>query len=225
MIERVYSWLGREFVELSGEGRAAGSPAEEAEDLFRRFEEKLRALELSRQNIVRTRLWCSEREARNSASSARSKFLTGAEAASSSYISVPHFDSNAKVAVDLLAMRPSHPAVERKPVDFDPPRAYLRYLRFDSILFFSGYTSNADTFEAQVSQVIDIVDGALGSAGANWSQVVKLSVFLHRSQKLDALKSLLLKANKLEISRVEFGFVDGFAGEKSLLEAEATAAL
>ena len=54
--------------------------------------------------------------------------------------------------------------------------------------------------------------------------MVKLSLFLHRSQQLDALKELLEKATPApDISKVEFGFVDGYAGDKSLLEVEATA--
>ena len=93
-------------------------------------------------------------------------------------------------------------------------------------MFFSGYTSNADTFEVQVSQVLEAVDSSLVAAGTDWGKVAKLTIFLHRSQKLELLRSLLAKANKLDISKIEFGFVDGYAGEKNnLLEAEATATL
>src|SRR5262245_10604904 len=143
MRKRIFSSLEREFVELCGEARAGVTVEGETVDLLRRFEEELKQLELSWENIVRTRLWCRDRETRSPASVARSKILpVNAKASSASYISPQHFDSNAKVAMDLLAMRPSHVGAERKPTEFEPPRAYLRYLRFDSILFFSGYTSN-----------------------------------------------------------------------------------
>ena len=226
MRKRIFWSLDREFVELSGEARTGATVEEETADLLRRFVEELKQLELSWENIVRTRLWCRDRETRTPASVARSKILpSSAKASSASYISLLHFDSNAKVAMDLLAMRPSHPSAERNPAEFEPPRAYLRYLCFDSILFFSGYTSNADTFEVQVSQVLEAVDSSLVAAGTDWGNMAKLTIFLHRSQKLEMLRSLLAKANKLDISKIEFGFVDGYAGEKNLLEAEATATL
>ena len=38
MQKRIYSWLGREFIELSGEAQPATSVEEETDDLFRRFE-------------------------------------------------------------------------------------------------------------------------------------------------------------------------------------------
>jgi len=57
--------------------------------------------------------------------------------------------------------------------------------------------------------------------GVRWSY----SLFLHWSHKLDVLKDLLAKASWLDVSQVEFGFVDSYASEKSLLEAEATAVI
>jgi enamine deaminase RidA (YjgF/YER057c/UK114 family) len=197
--------------------------AEETSDLFRRFEDDLEGLGLSLENTGRTRLWCRDRETRNLAAATRFKILANTKASSSSYVSPQHLASGAKVALDLLAMRPSRAGAERKPVEFEPPRAYLRYLRFDSIVFFSGYTSHADTLEVQVPQVLAAIDGSLAAAGIDWTKVVKLSAFLHRSQRLDLLKSLLIAGNRLDMSKVEFGFVDGYAGEKNLLEVETTA--
>lgn len=53
--------------------------------------------------------------------------------------------------------------------------------------------------------------------------MARLSVYLSRSQSLELLKQLLRKANRLDLTRIEFEFVDGFAREKGLLEVEATA--
>ena len=53
-----------------------------------------------------------------------------------------------------------------------------------------------------------------------------IETFLHRSHKLETLKNLLGKGPAFPAScQIEFGFVDGYAGEKSLLEVEATAAM
>ncbi len=224
MRKKVFSWLGREFVELSGEARSGSTVEEETRELFLRFAEELKALGLSLENTVRTRIWGTTRDARNLAARERSKILAGtARAPSSSYVSPYHFDSTVNVALDLIAMRPSRPALERKQVEFEPPRAYLRYLRTDSLVFVSGFTSSDDGLENQVPQVLADIEGTLNAAGTAWNKVVKLSAFQHRGQKLEILQALLRKANKPEVPQLEIGFVDGFAGEKSLLEIEVTA--
>ncbi len=118
---------------------------------------------------------------------------------------------------------PLAPAAERRPVDFEPARNYLCYLRYDSVLFYSGFTSDAPTLEEQVPDVLRTLANAVAVSGANWSQVVKLSILLDRTQKLEVLRNLLTQGSKVNVPEVEISFVDGFAGEKYLLEIEATA--
>lgn len=225
MQKRIFSWLGREWIELSGEARPGTSVEEETTSLFRNFDQELKAHGLSLENTVRTRLWGRDREARNLGTAARSKILAGSsKASSSSYVSHDRFDSDARVALDLLAMKPSRADAERRPVEFQPPRNYLCYLRSDSVVFLSGYTSNAETLEEQVPKIINAVAGGLIVAGTMGDKLVKISLFLHRSQKLETLKELLKSAPALPANcQREFGFVDGYAGDKSLLEVEATA--
>ena len=92
MQKKIFSWLGRELIELSGEARPAASVEEETISLFRSFEQELKTHGLSLENTVRTRLWGRDREARNLGTAARSKILTGsAKAASSSYVSTESF--------------------------------------------------------------------------------------------------------------------------------------
>jgi len=198
---------------------------EETVSLFRSFEQELKAHGLSLENTVRTRLWGRDREARNLGTAARSKILTGsAKAASSSYDSMNRFDSDARIALNLVAMKPSRADAERRPVEFQPPRNYLCYLRHDSFVFLSGYTSAAETLQDQVSEIIKAVAGGLMVAGSMWDELVKVSLFLHRSQKLATLKELLARGPALPANcQIEFGFVDGYAGDKSLLEVEASA--
>ena len=225
MQKKIFSWLGEEFIELSGEARPGTPIEEETVSLFRSFEQELKTHGLSLQNTVRTRLWGRDREARNLGTAARSKILTGsAKAASSSYVSTNRFDSDARIALDLLATRPLRADAERRPVEFQPPRNYLCYLRHDSFVFLSGYTSAAETLEAQVSEIIKAVAGGLMVAGSMWDKLVKVSLFLQRNQKLATLKELLGRGPALPANcQVEFGFVDGYAGDKSLIEIEATA--
>ncbi|HUD00532.1 MAG TPA: hypothetical protein VMR88_18725, partial [Candidatus Polarisedimenticolaceae bacterium] len=196
----------------------------QTDELFERFEAELRVSHLSLEDTVRTRIFGADKEARELATSARAKILSGErKAASSSYISASHFDSSGRVALDLLAMRSLHRDAEREVVEFEPPRAYISQLRYDSVAFVSGFTSELDRLEDQIPAVLADIDEALKIASTSWQRVAKSSVYLCRSQNLEVLKELLRKANRLDLARIEFEFVDGFAREKGLLEVEATA--
>ena len=65
MRKKIFTWLGKEFIELSGEAKPAASAAVEARDLFRRFDEELRSHGLSLDHTVRSRLWGRDRESRD----------------------------------------------------------------------------------------------------------------------------------------------------------------
>src|SRR5262249_15787161 len=99
----------------------------------------------------------------------------------------------------------------------------LCYLRQDSYVFLSGYTSAAETLETQVPEVIKAVTAGLTVAGSMWDQLVKMSLFLHRSQKVEALKDLLENGPTLPANcQLAFGVVEGYGGEKGVLEGEGT---
>jgi hypothetical protein len=57
----------------------------------------------------------------------------------------------------------------------------------------------------------------------DFKKTSRLSVLLHRSQKLSVVKELFAKESWIDLANVDFQLVDGFAGEKYLLEIEATA--
>ena len=125
--------------------------------------------------------------------------------------------------MELWALRPSNAAAQRKPVDFEPARNYLCYLEYDSLRFFSGFTSEAATLAQQIKDVLGTLDNAFARAKTDWSKVKKLALLLQRGSDIEAVKQTLAAANRLSVPEIEFAFVDGFAGEKSLVEIEATA--
>jgi enamine deaminase RidA (YjgF/YER057c/UK114 family) len=224
METKLFSWLGREFVEICGEARAGVSVESATAELFQKCANALTPLGLSLDNTVRIRVFGRDRQARTDATLARSKILSGSRrAASSSFISQEWFDSAGSSGLELLALRPLNSAAKRKPVDFEPARNYLRYLEYDSLLFFSGFTSEAATLEQQVGEVLTTLDGAFAKANTDWSKVVKLSLLLQRGSNIDSVKQILAQANRLTVPEIDFTFVDGFAGEKYLVEIEATA--
>lgn len=224
METKIFTWLGREFVEIIGEANSGGSTEQATAELFGKFDKSLQTLGLSLANTVRIRVFGRDRQGRTDATLARSKILSGERrAASSSFISQQWFDSAGTGGLELLAVRPSSPAANRQPVDFEPARNYLCYLEFDSLLFFSGFTSEAATLAQQVKDVLTTLDAAFARAQTNWGKVAKLSMLVQRGHSIDTVRSVLAEANRLNVPEVEFTFVDGFAGEKYLIEIEATA--
>ena len=224
---RVFRWLDREFVEISAESRRGVAADQGITELFQRFDDELRLHGLSFDSCVRVRIWGRDKAARTLATAARSKVLTGIrKAASSSFISSQWFESDGVAGLELLAMKPLNSSAERHPAEFEPARNYLCYLRYDSVVFCSGYTSDADTLNDQVTDVLKTITAARAISGAltqEFTKTGRLSVFLQRSQSLSVVKDLLAKETWIDLANVEFRSVDGFAGEKYLIEIEATA--
>jgi enamine deaminase RidA (YjgF/YER057c/UK114 family) len=219
-----FSWLDREFIEISAEGRAGVAADIATAELFEKFETELKASGLSLDNTARIRVWGRDKDARTLATAARSKILSGnRKAASSSFISSEWFDSDGTAGLELLAMRSANPSAVRRPVDFEPGRNYLCYLDYDGLSFFSGFTSEAPVLKKQVAEIVATISTALERGRTDWSRVVKLSVLLQRGHDLDVVRRELASAGRAAIREIEFTLVDGFAGEKYLLEIEATA--
>lgn len=224
MTKTIFSWLGKEFVELCSEAKSGATATEQARQIFQRFDRELRTLGLSLDNTVRTRLWGRDRESRNLGSNERVKVLSGkARSASSSYIAPDHFDSNASIALDLLAMRPSRAGGEKILKEYDPPITPLRYLVYDSVVFLSGVTAVLPTLEDQMADIFPRVSSSLADAGSSWDWVVQVSCYLHRSQKVETIRTLFQKTVPAGIPRMEYSFVDGYSAEGKLIEIETTA--
>jgi enamine deaminase RidA (YjgF/YER057c/UK114 family) len=224
MRKRIFSWLGKEFVELSGEAKPAATATEEAREVFQRFDQALRQTGLSLDHTVRSRLWGRDRQSRDQGSEERVKILSGkARSASSSYIAPVHFDSNANVAVDLIAMRPSRNDAQKRLVEYDPPIVPLRYLVYDSIVILSGVTTVLPTLSEQLDNILPRIEGSLREAGSSWSRVAKISFYLHRSQSIENLMQLFRRHVGADIPQLEYEFVDGYSAEGKLCEVEVTA--
>ena len=224
MRKRIFNWLGKEFVELSGEAKPAGTATIEAQELFSRFDQELRGHGLSLDNTVRSRLWGRDRESRDLGSNERVKVLSNrARSASSSYIAPGHFDSAAKVAVDLIAMRPQQASAEKRIVEYDPPIVPIRFLAYENVVVLSGVTTVLPTLEAQLANILPRIHGSLADGGSSWDKVARISFYLHRSQTIENLKSLFERHVQARIPQTEYCFVDGYSSEGKFCEVEVTA--
>ena len=224
MRKRIFSWLDRDFVELSAEAKPGTSAAIEAQELFQRFDDELKPQGLSLDNTVRSRLWGRDRESRDLGSDERVKILSGkARSASSSYIAPAHFDSDAKVAVDLLAMKPSRQDMQKRIVEYDPPIVPIRFLVYDSVVVLSGVTTVLPTLEEQLDNILPRITGSLKDGGSSWERVARISFYLHRSQTIQNLNELFEKRVQAPVAQREYCFVDGYSSAGKLCEVEVTA--
>ena len=224
MQKKIFTWMGKEFIELSGEAKPAGTATSEAQELFARFDQELRAQGLSLDNTVRSRLWGRDRESRDLGSNERVKVLSGkARSASSSYIAPGRFDSSAKVAVDLIAMRPAQAGTEKRIVEYDPPIVPIRFLTYENVVVLSGVTTVLPTLEAQLDNILPRIQGSLADGGSSWDKVARVSFYLHRSQTIENLKKLFQSHVKAQIPQMEYCFVDGYSSEGKFCEVEVTA--
>ena len=224
MRKKLFQWLGNEFIELSGEARTAATAALEAQELFQRLGRELAAHGLSLDNTVRSRLWGRDRESRDMGSKERVRILSGkARSASSSYISPGHFDSSAKVAVDLIAMKPESSRAEKRIVEYDPPIVPVRFLVYQSVVVLSGVTAVLPNLKAQFDDILPRITGSLKDAGSSWEKVARVSFYLHRSQTVEHCTDLFRQHVRAAIPQTEFSFVDGYSSEGKLCEIEVTA--
>jgi enamine deaminase RidA (YjgF/YER057c/UK114 family) len=224
MRKRIFTWLGKEFIELSGEAKAAANATIEAQELFQRIDQELKAHGLSLDNTVRSRLWGRDRQSRDLGSTERVKILSGkARSASSSYIAPGHFDSSAKVALDLLAMRPSQTSAAKRIVEYEPAIAPIRFLVYDSVVLLSGVTTVLPTLAEQFDNIFPRIAGSLEDAGSSWEKAARVSFYLHRSQTLENLKTLFARHVTARVPQLEYCFVDGYSSEGKFCEVEVTA--
>lgn len=224
MRKRIFTWLGKEFIELSGEAKAAANATIEAQELFQRIDQELKAHGLSLDNTVRSRLWGRDRQSRDLGSTERVKILSGkARSASSSYIAPGHFDSSAKVALDLLAMRPSQTSAAKRIVEYEPAIAPIRFLVYDSVIVLSGVTTVLPTLAEQFDNIFPRIAGSLKDAGSSWEKAARVSFYLHRSQTLENLKTLFARHVTARVPQLEYCFVDGYSSEGKFCEVEVTA--
>lgn len=226
MCKEALTWLGREFLFLTSEAKPGADATEETRGIFQRFQNELQHTGLSLDNTVRTRLWGRDRESRDEANEERFRTLTGkARSVSSSYYSLSHFASEARVALDLLALRPSRGGMEKFLKEYDPPLVPLRYLIYDKIVFLSGVTAILPTIEDQLANILPRISGSLSDAGSSWEKTAKVSFYLHRSQSLETLRAIFKETVKADIPQTECAFVDGYSNPGKLIEIEVTATL
>jgi len=225
MRKRVFNWQGQGFVYLGLEGKP-GLPLEaQAKALFEHAAAELKSFGLALdKNVVRSRVFGRTREARNVVSEVRGKtFIGNARAATSSFISPAHFDSQADVALDLYAMSlPGNGA--REVTEHKPQQPFIRYLTWGPMVFLAGMTCEQyPSLKQQYEDILPRAGALLKEVGCDWRNVVRISFFLHKDHDPDALLTGIAKTVPVPLDNAEVEFVEGYSRPGKLVEIEITA--
>ena len=223
MQKTVFEWHGQEFVALSDEARSGGSAHDQTRDIFERMDLELRKEEVSLIGTVRTRLWARNSDARNRGSRARIEMLANdARSASSSYIDPSHFETNASIAIDLIAMKPAS-GLAKAVKEYDPPAVPPRYAAYGPLVYFSGVTSTKSTLAEQANEILNIIGGSLADAGSSWAQATKVSFYLQREETEGEMATLFAAAVIATEAELDYHFVDAYSAPDKRVEIEVTA--
>jgi enamine deaminase RidA (YjgF/YER057c/UK114 family) len=221
--KRVFEWHGQEFVALSDEARSGGSAHDQTRDIFERMDLELRREEVSLIGTVRTRLWARDADARNRGSRARIEMLANdARSASSSYIDPSHFETNAAIAVDLIAMKPASGLVKAV-TEYDPPVVPPRFAVYGPLVYLSGVTSTLGTLAEQAGEILGLIGGSLEAAGSSWAQATKVSFYLQREETEAEMAKLFTDTVNAPNAELEYAFVEGYSAPDKRVEIEVTA--
>jgi len=226
MRKRVFNWQGQRFIYLGLEG-PPGRPLEaQAKGVFERAAAELNAHGLSLdKHVVRTRVFGRTREARGVISEVRGKTFTGqARAATSSFITPAHFDSDADVALDLYAMSPPVGGAPRAVTEHKPQQPFIRHLVWGPMVFLAGMTCEQHpTLKQQYEDILPRAGMLLKEVGCDWSNVVGLSFFLHKAEDPDALLAGVARTVPVTLDNAAIELVEGYSRPGKLVEIEITA--
>ena len=144
-------------------------------------------------------------------------------AATSSYISPAHLTSG-DVALDLYAMAAPTEGVSRKVTEMDPLQPFIRHLVWGPFVFHAGMTNeHVPTLAEQCAEILPRAGERLKENGCDWSNVVRVSFFLHRSQTPQMLFEAARAAAPVPLDNAEVELVDGYSRPGKLVEIEVTA--
>lgn len=225
MRKRIFNWQAQRFIYLNIESERGQSLEAQSRTLFERAASQLASHNLSLdRHTVRTRIFGRTAEARTAGSEARALALRGAGRASgSSYISPSHFSSDADVGLDLYAMAPPSGGAIRKVTEHDPPQSFIRHLVWGDMIFLAGLTCEQGTFQEQLEDILARGGGLLAECDCRWSDVVRMSVFLHKSVDYEMLLAGIGATVSPAVEVAEIEAVEGFSRPGKLLEIEITA--
>jgi enamine deaminase RidA (YjgF/YER057c/UK114 family) len=173
---------------------------------------------------VRSRLFARDREARSRASDRRRVLLVGARrASSSSFCDAERLALDARMSIDLVAMRPRDG--DAKIVrEYEPAIAPPMFVTLDGLVFLSGVTDTTPGLPAQILAIRRSIEASLEAAGARLSAAGLVSVFLAKEEDPGHALRLIDEAFGPMECPLTLSSVEGYSAPQKRVEIEITAA-
>jgi enamine deaminase RidA (YjgF/YER057c/UK114 family) len=225
MIERTWSSLdGRDLFSVSVSGQAEGAVEDETDRAIATAMAEIEAAGFSPDHLVRSRLFARDREARSRASDRRRVLLVGARrASSSSFCDAERLAVDARMSIDLVAMRPRDG--DAKIVrEYEPAIAPPMFVTLDGLVFLSGVTDTTPGLPAQILAIRRSIGASLEEAGARLSAARLVSVFLAKEEDPGHALRLIDEAFGPMACPLTLSSVDGYSAPEKRVEIEVTAA-
>jgi len=226
MQRRFFYLSGQPFVFLSADGSGGKGPEEQATYALNKIKYEMEGLGGSIDDLVRTTTFFKNQECRPAIGEVRKKMLPQATRPASSSIIVHNYlpeDTLVEIwATAILAGGKKH---QKKGVEFDPPRNYLKALRVDGLLFLSGRGGDAENIETQTRQTFDTIGKTLAELGSSWDKLLQLTCFIKNLEWLDTVEMIARERKHPGPLPIDLVPADEYARPEMLLEVEATAYL
>jgi enamine deaminase RidA (YjgF/YER057c/UK114 family) len=177
------------------------------------------------EQIVRSRIWGRDAEARRRASDVRRNMLAGLKrGASASFFHPERLPENSSLMIDLIALPAGATATSKIIKEYAPPIAPPQFVTLDGMVFLSGNTDESPAFADQLRTIRHKIEEGLRNAQARQSQIVQVSAFLSASLPHSAREHIDAEFGKPGRA-LQITTVSGFSAPAKLVEIEVTADL
>jgi len=224
MQKRFFYLNGHPYVFLSTTGHGAQGATEEAALAFDRLNQELRKLGGSIEDVVRTTVFTRNQECRPAISEVRRKtFSQTARPASSSIIVHDFSPKDTLIEIDATAFLSRGGKYRKKGYEFDPPRAYIKAVELEDVLFVSGQTERGEDIEVQTTACCNRISETLAELGFSWGNLLLLSCYVKKVEWFDLVYQTIHKRIGNKPVPVDLVLGDEYAQPGVLIEIEATA--
>ncbi|MDB5651449.1 MAG: hypothetical protein JWL62_2969 [Hyphomicrobiales bacterium] len=227
MIERQWSSLGaRDLFHVSVSGHAEGSLEDETDRAIATAIAEIEAAGFSSGHIVRSRLFARDREARSRASDRRRALLVGTlRGSSSSFCDAERLSPDARMSIDLVAMRPRHGEARKIVREYEPAIAPPMFVMLDGLVFLSGITDITPGLPMQIDTIRNSVERSLRQAGTHLGAARLMSVFLAKGEDPQHARALIDAAFGTIACPFTLSSVEAYSAPQKRIEIEVTAAM
>lgn len=224
MQKKFFYLKGRPFVFLSTTGHGAKGAPEEAGLACNRLTQELEKLGGSIDDVVRTTVFTRNQDCRPAVSEVRKKsFPQAARPASSSIIVHDFSPKDTLIEIDATAILSRGKKYQKRGIEFDPPRRYLKALVVEDVLFVSGAGGRGENIEAQTIDVYERIGDTLKELGSSWDKILLLSCYVKKLEWFDTVHETFQQKIGNRPLLIDLAMADEFAQPEMLLEVEATA--